>query len=186
MRRAAYFAASGIFVLAAIVIATMPSPQGDRDAVADSRGARADLREGVRFLRSRSILLGALVVTVILNTVFLPHASFVAVIGKDVLEASPLGVGTLTASEGVGSVVGSLWVAARAKESNYTRIYFGGAVLFALGVLAFLPVRDLRAVGVDLVRRGDGDRGLRGRCKRRSSPRRCRRGCGAACWGRLR
>lgn len=133
----AYFAASGIFVLAAIVIATMPSPQGDRDAVADSRGARADLREGVRFLRSRSILLGALVVTVILNTVFLPHASFVAVIGKDVLEASPLGVGTLTASEGVGSVVGSLWVAARAKESNYTRIYFGGAVLFALGVLAF-------------------------------------------------
>ena len=133
----AYFTASGIFVVAAIVIATLPRRRLPRDASPARRSVWAELLDGVRFLRRQRALLGALVVTVILNTVFLPHASFIAVIGKDVLEAGPFAVGALSATEGVGSVVGSVWIATRARERNYTQLYIGGAAVFALAVLAF-------------------------------------------------
>lgn len=133
----AYYTAAGIFVVAAIAIATLPRAPGREPDDEPKRSAVGDLREGLRFLRTQSILVGALVVTVVLNTVFLPHASFLAVIGKDILEAGPLAVGTLSACEGAGSVVGSLWVAARVRESHYTRVYLVGALVFALAVLAF-------------------------------------------------
>ena len=138
----AYFAAAGGFGLAVAAVAAVPyrplaSGDGGSRPAAGVRGAVADVVEGVRYIRTSSLLVGALVVTLILNTVFLPHASQIAVIGKDFLDAGPFAVGGLGAIEGAGSVVGSLWIAGWARPRAYTRIYVGGALLFMIAVVIF-------------------------------------------------
>jgi predicted MFS family arabinose efflux permease len=61
----------------------------------------------------------------------------VPVIGERALGLSPVLIGVLMSTEGLGAVIGALLVARYDHPAQYTRIYTGSSAAFMLGVLAF-------------------------------------------------
>ncbi len=132
----AYLLIAAVFGLAALVATTLHYAPLKRDAEAKSNPL-AHLVGGLRYARARRLLVGVLMVTILFNLVFAPYQSMIPVIGKDVLGADALRVGLLSAVEGLGAVLGALWIANRAQPEGYPRIYFYGTGLFFACALAF-------------------------------------------------
>ena len=95
------------------------------------------LVEGWRFARGQSLIVGALVVTVIVNLWGFAYITMVPVIGERVLGLSPVLIGVLMSTEGLGALVGALLIARYDRPLQYTRIYTASSCVFLLGVLAF-------------------------------------------------
>src|SRR5204862_5153699 len=74
------------------------------------RGILADIAGGMRYLRSEPSL-RTLVTLALLPMVFgTPYMAMLAVFAKDVLDVGGSGLGLLTASAGLGAVIGALYV----------------------------------------------------------------------------
>tara|TARA_Y100000588_G_scaffold387660_1_gene485913 strand:+ start:728 stop:1999 length:1272 start_codon:yes stop_codon:yes gene_type:complete len=131
----AYLLMSAIFIAATLVAIRLRYTTHKH--VTDGAGPLAALTSGLRYARSSKIIVGTLIVTVALNTVFPSYQSMIPVIGKDILGADPVGVGLLSATEGLGAVIAALWIASRTKTRSYPRIYFFGTGLFLLCALGF-------------------------------------------------
>ena len=97
----------------------------------------AMLVEGWRFARAQRLILGALVVTVIVNFWGFAYITMVPVIGERVLHLSPTLIGVLMSTEGFGALLGALLVGRTDRPGRYTQIYTGSSLLFLLAVLAF-------------------------------------------------
>jgi MFS family permease len=97
----------------------------------------AMLREGWRFTRARRTIVGALAVTVIVNLWGFAYITMVPVIGERTLGLSPVLIGVLMSTEGLGALLGSLLVARFDRPRRYLQIYAGSSLLFLLAVLAF-------------------------------------------------
>jgi predicted MFS family arabinose efflux permease len=132
----AYLLMAGVFAAAVLVASTIRY-----EAVApDGSETLSPLRHvisGLRYVRASQLMVGALMVTVVFNVVFPTYQSMIPVIGKDVLGADPVGVGILSASEGLGAVVAALLLASRSTMRWYPRIYYFGTGLFLVCALGF-------------------------------------------------
>ncbi|MCZ6706859.1 MAG: MFS transporter [Chloroflexi bacterium] len=134
----AYFLMAGVFVAAALVAATLvyvPRPRG-----AEAASPLSDLVAGLRYVRASHLLVSVLMVTVLFNMVFPAYQTMIPVIGKEVLGADPLRVGLLSAVEGLGAMLGAIWIASRATPPIYPRLYTYGTLFFFCGALAFSRV----------------------------------------------
>ena len=100
-------------------------------------GLMSTIMGGLAFMRASRTIVAILVITVCLNLFGFSYISMVPVIARDVLGLSPFPTGVLMSAEGFGALAGSLWVAFYAKPSRFHQIYFGGAVLFLVGILIF-------------------------------------------------
>jgi len=92
--------------------------------------------EGVRFIRRQRMVVGALLVTIIVNMFVTPFTALVPVIGRDGLALSPSLVGVLASAEGIGALAGAMlviWLQPR----NFPRTYLVGSFIFFAGVLLF-------------------------------------------------
>jgi MFS family permease len=132
----------GVFALEAalyLACAVLVLPVSYRAAGAGGSGASllAMLREGWRFARGERLIMGALAVTVIVNLWGFAYITMVPVIGELALGLSPVLIGVLMSTEGLGAVIGALLVARYDRPRQYTRIYTGSSAAFLLGVLAF-------------------------------------------------
>ena len=99
--------------------------------------AMADMFAGLRYVRVRPLLVGAILVSLAMNLFGFPYTSMVPVIGKETLGAEPLGVGLLQSSEGVGALFGATLIATLAPTRIYARMYLLGTGFFLAMVLAF-------------------------------------------------
>jgi predicted MFS family arabinose efflux permease len=95
------------------------------------------LSEGWRFTRAHRTIVGALAVTVIVNLWGFAYITMVPVIGERTLGLSPVLIGLLLSTEGLGALLGALLVARFERPSRYLQIYAGSSLLFLLAVLAF-------------------------------------------------
>jgi MFS family permease len=131
----------GVYALGAILYlacAALVLPVAYRSAsAARSASLLAMLRDGWRFARSQRLIVGALAVTVIVNLWGFAYITMVPVIGERALGLSPVLIGVLMSTEGLGAVIGALLVARYDRPRQYTRIYTGSSAAFLLGVLAF-------------------------------------------------
>lgn len=98
-----------------------------------------NLLEGLRYVRSNRMLVGALLVTVLVNMFAVPVSAMIPVIGKEVLSASASMIGVLQSTEGIGAMIGSLLIA-WLQPANFPRTYLIGSFLYLLGVLLFAGV----------------------------------------------
>jgi len=131
-----YLLMGGIFVLALLIATTLrytPIERGTQEQESPFK----HLVSGLRHARSSRLIVGTLMVTIAFNTVFLSYQGMIPVIGKDVLNADPIGVGLLSATEGLGAVLAALWIANRSTTRQYPRIYFFGTGLFLVCALGF-------------------------------------------------
>ena len=131
----------GVYALGAVLYlacALLALPVAYRSGAAGSAGAPllTMLREGWRFARAQGLIVGALAVTVIANLWGFAYVAMVPVIGERVLGLSPVLIGVLMSTEGLGALIGALLVARYDRPSHYTRIYTGATCLLLLGILA--------------------------------------------------
>jgi MFS family permease len=131
----------GVYALGALLYlacAVLVLPVAYRAAAAGTSASLLGmLREGWRFARGERLILGALAVTVIVNLWGFAYITMVPVIGELALGLSPVLIGVLMSTEGLGAVIGALLVARYDRPRQYTRIYTGSSAAFLLGVLAF-------------------------------------------------
>jgi MFS family permease len=131
----------GVYALGALLYlacAVLVLPVAYRSAGAGAGAALFTmLREGWRIARGERLIVGALAVTVIVNVWGFAYITMVPVIGERALGLSPVLIGVLMSTEGLGAVIGALLVARFDRPRQYTRIYTGSSAAFLLGVLAF-------------------------------------------------
>lgn len=131
----------GVYALGALLYlacAALVLPVAYRSAAAGSSASLLGmLREGWRFARGERLIVGALAVTVIVNLWGFAYITMVPVLGELALGLSPVLIGVLMSTEGLGAVIGALLVARYDRPRQYTRIYTGSSAAFLLGVLAF-------------------------------------------------
>jgi MFS family permease len=130
------YALGGILYLACAAL-VLPVAYRSAGAAGTAASLLAMLREGWRFARAERLIVGALAVTVIVNLWGFAYITMVPVIGERALGLSPVLIGVLMSTEGLGAVLGALLVARYDRPRQYTRIYTGSSAAFLLGVLAF-------------------------------------------------
>jgi MFS family permease len=102
-----------------------------------ARNILSTLREGWQFVRARRVIIGALMVTVVVNFWGFAYITMVPVIGERVLGLSAFPIGVLMSIEGLGALVGALLVGPFSKPHAYTRIYLVSSFVFLTAVLCF-------------------------------------------------
>ena len=112
--------------------------------------------EGLRAMMGSRALVGVLGVTVLLNLAFPSHRTLIPVFAKDVLMVGPT-MGALGAAQGIGSIVGSSFIASRRNIRLKSRYYYVGAMtgmgflaLFGLATSYPLSFLMLVAAGVGM------------------------------------
>jgi MFS family permease len=126
---AALYLISVILVLRLAYRSTRPEGQ--------ARDILGTLGEGWRFVRSRRLIVGTLMVTVVVNFWGFAYITMVPVIGERVLGLSAFPIGVLMSIEGLGALLGALLVGPFSKPHAYTRIYLVSSFVFLVGVLGF-------------------------------------------------
>jgi predicted MFS family arabinose efflux permease len=95
------------------------------------------LRDGLREARGHPAVLGVLVVTVLMNTLVFPYQQMLPVFARDVLRVGPVPLGLLVATQGLGALLSSAMIGARASQVRGVRLFAGSSLAGALLLLAF-------------------------------------------------
>lgn len=130
-----YFFGAGAYVIGGLIALTVKYQRPIKSVVRPS--FTSDFRLALRFARSRSVIVGIIAITVIVDMWATPIRSMIPVIGEDDLGLSPLLVGVLVSSQGVGSLIGAALIAFRGDPAKYGRIYFYGSFLYLIPALMF-------------------------------------------------
>ena len=130
-----YFFGAGAYVIGGLIALTVKYQRPIKSVVRPS--FTSDFRLALRFARSRSVIVGIIAITVIVDMRATPIRSMIPVIGEDDLGLSPLLVGVLVSSQGVGSLIGAALIAFRGDSAKYGRIYFYGSFLYLIPALMF-------------------------------------------------
>ncbi|MEE3336321.1 MAG: MFS transporter [Candidatus Latescibacterota bacterium] len=107
------------------------------EQTAGIRDALARTREGLRYVRGNSAILGTLIITVIMNAWAFPFQALLPVFARDVLGQGPFGLGLLGAANGAGAMVGLLLVNLSRRSFGHPAIFSAGSILACVGLLAF-------------------------------------------------
>ncbi len=100
------------------------------------RASLESLLAGIRFIRSRPDILGA--ISLDLFAVLLGGATaLLPVFAKDILLTGPLGLGLLRSAPAVGALLMSLWLARFPFERNVGRTMFTAVGVFGVATIAF-------------------------------------------------
>jgi len=97
----------------------------------------ADFGAALSFARSKRVIMSILAITVIIDLWSTPIRSMIPVIGEDELGVSPLLVGVLVSSQGIGSLIGAATIALKMAPRQFGRVYQYGAFLYLVPALLF-------------------------------------------------
>ncbi|KAF0255014.1 MFS transporter [Pseudomonas putida] len=122
--------------LNAIACVLTLSLQARGQVVQRGRASIESLLAGIRFIRSRPDILGA--ISLDLFAVLLGGATaLLPVFAKDILLTGPLGLGLLRSAPAVGALAMSLWLARFPFERNVGRTMFTAVGVFGVATIAF-------------------------------------------------
>jgi MFS family permease len=131
---AAYCACTLCFIAAGIGISTL----GGRRREMQASGTRAIERviEGIRFVRQRPVVLGA--ISLDLFAVLLGGATaLLPVYARDILHVGPVGLGILRSAPAIGAAVVALSLGRRPLERNTGSMMFGAVAIFGVATIVF-------------------------------------------------
>lgn len=143
---------SGVAMLAGTA-SSPPSPRSGRNVL-------AELREGFAFVRRDPLVAGIVFSTAVFNLWYLPYLSLAPLVAEQTMRLGPTAIGMLMGAEGIGAVVGSIWVATIAKPEWFRLCYSGGAAVIALAVLVLAVTADPLTSALALVLGGFGIAGF--------------------------
>jgi MFS family permease len=99
-------------------------------------GPWQELKEGFVFIRRNDLLFYLVMLAVVPMFFGQPYMTMITVFAKDILFVGPLGLGLLTSTAGLGSIVGALFVAGR-RSTPRIRFMLGGLIFFGISILLF-------------------------------------------------
>jgi len=107
-----------------------------RDAQGTKAGAVDRVIEGVRFVRHRPVVLGA--ISLDLFAVLLGGATaLLPVYARDILHVGPIGLGILRSAPAIGAAVVALSLGRRPLERNTGSMMFGAVAIFGVSTIVF-------------------------------------------------
>ena len=140
------YLAVALFYLAALALVSLIRPSRKQTLV--SVGVDSFFRvtaEGFRALMGNRALIGVVGVTVLLNLAFPPHRSLIPVFAEKVLLVGPTAMGALGAAQGIGSIIGSSFIASRRNIQRKSRYYYTGAMI-GMGFLTLFGLSNVYAL----------------------------------------
>ena len=96
-----------------------------------------DLKQGFSYVSKNNVMISVIVITILMNLFLFPYVQMVSVVSKRVLEVGPFFMGLLLASDGLGSLLGSTFIASRRKIKYQGRVYLYCSILSLFGLAAF-------------------------------------------------
>jgi MFS family permease len=132
--RLAYGADLGLMLGALTALSRVPDRP--RPSTAAPSPVLASLVEGLRFVRSRPILLGALTLDM-LAVLFGGAEALLPVFAADILRVGPTGLGALRAAPAVGSVITALVLAHRPPLERAGRSLLAAVTIFGACIIGF-------------------------------------------------
>ena len=146
-----------LFYLTALVLVSLIRPSRKQTLV--SVGVHSFFRvtaEGFRALMGNRALIGVVGVTMLLNLAFPSHRSLIPVFAEKVLLVGPTAMGALGAAQGIGSIIGSSFIASRRNIRLKSRYYYTGAMI-GMGFLTLFGLSNVYALSfVALILAGVG------------------------------
>ncbi|SMC20422.1 Predicted arabinose efflux permease, MFS family [Andreprevotia lacus DSM 23236] len=128
-----YVLSALVYVIATVLMLRLP-PQ--KPQYVQQGGALDSLLAGIRFIRARPDILGA--ISLDLFAVLLGGATaLLPVFAKDILHAGPWALGLLRSAPAVGAIGMSLYLAHRPIKQRVGRIMFGAVAVFGVATIVF-------------------------------------------------
>ncbi|WP_397451277.1 MFS transporter [Pseudomonas sp. NA-150] len=122
-----------LYVIACALMLNLPARQAP---VNKNKATLDSLLAGIRFIRSRPDILGA--ISLDLFAVLLGGATaLLPVFAKDILLTGPWGLGLLRSAPAVGALLMSFWLARFAIDRNVGRVMFTAVAIFGVATIAF-------------------------------------------------
>jgi MFS family permease len=122
-----------LFIVAFALLATTETP---RQAPVENPRTTGMIMEGLRYVWSNKIVLGAisldLIVVLLAGAVALPP-----VFARDILHAGPSEMGVLRSSMGAGAAIVALWLAVKPLRARVGLWMFGSTIVFGLATIVF-------------------------------------------------
>ncbi len=132
---AVYTAAALMFLLAIILLGLIRRP-AHAPAPAGTRREDRSIFAGIRFIRAKPVVLGA--ISLDLFAVLLGGATaLLPIFARDILQTTPLGLGVLRSAPAVGALSMSLWLARHPIQRNAGKIMFAGVAVFGMATVVF-------------------------------------------------
>ena len=134
----AYFAIAVLYLFSALVLLGLPKlPPPDRAAAPIRSSIWRDAGEGFRSIKS-STTLSLLIAAAILSNGFGAPVNFLLpFFAEDVLHVGPEGLGFLTSSAGVGSVLGLAFLASLGDYQHKGALLLAAIIVLGVGVVSF-------------------------------------------------
>lgn len=129
-----YFLCFALYALATLAIFLIgPVP---RSTIDRSKGPLRQVLEGVAYVRSNKLVLGA--ITLDLFVMFLAGATaMIPVFARDILGAGEIGLSLLAASPAVGAMVVAIIFSVAPLSKNVGKLMMGAMIVFGLGTIGF-------------------------------------------------
>jgi len=146
-----YFVQAVAYSLLMFTVYFMQAPP--TPANARNSSALANLREGLKYVRSTPLVLGLILITLIPHMLSLPITSaLMPVFQKDVLGVGPDGLGLLLAAPGIGAVITTFIMAAggnRMKRKGM--LMLGELMLLGASIIVFAHMQTLPSAMLALI-----------------------------------
>ncbi|MCZ6892355.1 MAG: MFS transporter [Chloroflexi bacterium] len=128
-----YYAMTGLYVIAVgFIIALRPT----RSITVHSESAWDDLKEGARYVRGNTIVLGLLFLTLLTVILSVPFQFLLPIFTEDILDVGARGLGVLFSLSGIGALVGSLVIASLGNR-NRGRLFILSSAVLAVALIGF-------------------------------------------------
>jgi len=95
------------------------------------------LIQGLRYIRTRRILRGILIITIIANFFGFSYATMIPVVGHELLNLKPFKIGVLQSMEGAGAIVAAILLTTTTRNLPYARSCVMGGLTFLSLLVVF-------------------------------------------------
>lgn len=96
-----------------------------------------NLASTIKYVSEEKMILGIFMITLLMNLLIYPFRQLVPVIARDILEVGPDLLGILLAAEGLGALIGAVFVMRSRRITQHGKIFFWGSALTLFSVLGF-------------------------------------------------
>lgn len=131
-----------LYLLNLVLIWRLPriNPVGARRYVG---GAWSSLRSGIGAVLQDQAIVGVLLITVWMNFFFFPYQQLLPVVAVDVLGTGSMGLGVLSAADGLGSLIGTLILGALVGHERHGLYFWLAALSASVVLILFSQARTL-------------------------------------------
>ncbi|MBA7637305.1 Enterobactin exporter EntS [subsurface metagenome] len=130
---AVYYGMTGMYLMAVVFIGFLPLTS---TITIRGRGALADIKEGLNYLRHETTIVLILVLTLVVVLLSMPYMMLMPVFADDILKVGATGMGVLMSVSGIGAIIGS-FVLASLPNRKRGLMFLASCVILSLALVGF-------------------------------------------------